>query len=126
MFMARHYPLGTALRMGPGYFPMILGGVLILFGVVLILRGLRSDQKIQGQWSIRALVVLPISMALFGVLIDLAGFIPAIVGLVFLSSASSRECKFFEVLSLSVSLSVISVILFIWGLGLPYPLIKGF
>ena len=31
MFVARNYPFGTALRMGPGYFPVILGGLLVVF-----------------------------------------------------------------------------------------------
>jgi hypothetical protein len=126
MIIARHYPLGTALRMGPGYFPMLLGGILILFGIYVTLRGLRNDEKIQGNWSVRALIVLPLSMILFGVLMDLAGFIPALAALVFLSAASSREFKVVEVLLLTVFLCALSVVMFVWGLGLPYPLIKKF
>ena len=57
---------------------------------------------------------------------ELAGFIPALAALVFVSAASGREFKFNEVLLLTVFLSVLSVAMFIWGLGLPYPLIKGF
>ena len=73
MFIARNYPFGTTLRMGPGYFPIVLGGILILFGIYVMVRGLRKNEKIQGNWSIRALIVLPLSMVVFGVLMDLAG-----------------------------------------------------
>lgn len=125
MVAARHYPFGTALRMGPGYFPMVLSGILIVFGLYVMLRGLRRNEKIRGNWSIRALIILPLSIVVFGILMDLAGFIPALASLVFLSAASGREFKFKEVLLLTLFLGVLSVGLFIWGLGLPYPLIKG-
>ena len=44
MFIARNYPFGTALRMGPGYFPMLLGGLLILFGLAILASGLRDGR----------------------------------------------------------------------------------
>ena len=126
MFIARNYPFGTTLRMGPGYFPRALGGILIFFGVYVMVRGLRSNEKIEGNWSIRALIVLPLAMVLFGILMDLLGFIPALVALIFGSAAASREFKFVEILLLTVLLTSLSVAMFIWGLGLPYPLIKFF
>jgi hypothetical protein len=126
MLIARDYRFGSALRMGPGFFPTILSGILIAFGVCITAVGLRSGEKIQGSLSIRALVLLPFSLILFGVLMDLAGFIPALAALVFVSAASGREFKFVEVLLLTALLTLASWALFIWGLGLPYPLIKGF
>lgn len=126
MWMARHYPFGSTLRMGPGYFPIILSGILILFGIYITARGLRRNEAIMGNWSIRALIILPLSTVLFGVLMDLAGFIPALVTLVFASAAAGREFKLVEVLLLTVLLTLLSVAVFIWGLGLPYPLVKGF
>ena len=124
MFVARHYPFGTTLSMGPGYYPMVLGGMLILFGLVITFRGLRRNEKMQGPWSLRALIVLPLSIVAFGILMKPAGFIPALAVLVFVSAASGREFRFKEVLLLAVFLIVLSVVLFIWGLGLPYPLIQ--
>jgi len=125
MIAARNYPFGTTLRMGPGYFPMVLGGLLVLFGVYVLVRGLHTSEKIRGSWSHRALIGLPLSMVLFGLLIERLGFIPALVTLVFLSAASGREFKVVEVLLVAALLTVISVAVFIWGLGLPYPLIQG-
>ena len=124
MFIARNYPFGSTLRMGPGYFPRVLGGILLLFGIYVMVRGLRSNEKIEGNWSIRALIVLPLAMVLFGILMSIFGFIPALVTLIFGSAAASREFKFIEVLLLTVLLTSLSVAMFIWGLGLPYPLIK--
>jgi hypothetical protein len=126
MIVARHYPFGTTLNMGPGYFPMVLSGMLIVFGAFIVFRGLRRGEKIEGSWSLRALIVLPLSVVAFGILMNLAGFIPALSALVFLSAASSREFKFKEVLLLTLFLCVLSAAMFIWGLGLPYPLINKF
>ncbi len=126
MFIARDYAFGSTLRMGPGYFPSMLGGVLILFGIAIMVKGLRRSEKIKGNWSVRALIVLPLSLAAFGVLMEKAGFLPALVALVFGSAAAGREFKWVEVLLCSIVLTVISVALFIWGLGLPYALMKGF
>ena len=126
MFIARDYPFGSTLRMGPGFFPTILSGILIAFGICIMAVGLRNGEKIQGSLSLRALVMLPLSLVLFGILMQLAGFIPAMVALIIMSAASGREFKLLEVLMLTVVLTVASVALFIWGLGLPYPLIKGY
>jgi putative tricarboxylic transport membrane protein len=123
--IARNYAFGTTLRMGPGYFPTVLGALLILFGFYLVIVGLRRNEKIAGNWSLRALIMLPLSMVLFGVLMEYAGFIPALVGLVFGSSAAGKEFKFVEVALLSIVLTAICVVLFIWGIGLPYPLFAG-
>jgi hypothetical protein len=125
IMIARAYPFGTSLRMGPGYFPTILGGVLILFGLYLLVAALRSGESIDSSWSLRALVVVPLSLVLFGFLMDRAGFVPALVVLIFGSAAASTEFRLIEVALLTVALSIFSVVLFVWLLGLPYPLLAG-
>ncbi len=126
MFIAREYRFGSALRMGPGFFPVFLGGILIVFGVCIMAVGLKSGERIQGRVSLRGLILLPVSLILFGILMEVAGFIPALAALVFVAAAAGREFKFIEVLLLTAFLTLASVALFIWGLGLPYPLLKGF
>jgi hypothetical protein len=125
ILVARGYPFGTTLRMGPGYFPSILGGILILFGVSVMAMGLRSNEKIQGGWPVRALLVLPLSLVLFGFLVDHLGFIAALVALIFGTAVAGREFRLLEVLLLAVVLTVLAVAVFVWGLGLPFSLIKG-
>ena len=126
MFIARNYGFGTALRMGPGFFPIILGGVLIVFGIYLLASGLRQPEKIAGSWSLRALIILPLALVLFGVLMEHGGFVPAMLVLIFASATASTEFKFVEVLLFSIALTALSVAVFVWALGLPYPLITGF
>jgi uncharacterized membrane protein len=125
VIIARNYAFGTALRMGPGYFPSVLGGLLVLFGLYLVAQGLRSNDKIEGNWSLRALIVLPLSLVLFGVLMEYAGFIPALVVLIVGSSAAGSEFRLGESLLLAAGLTLFAVALFIYGIGLPYPLIAG-
>jgi hypothetical protein len=125
VFVARNYEFGNSLRMGPGYFPIVLGSVLVLFGIYILATGLRRPEKIGGSWSLRALVILTVSLVLFGALIDRAGFVPAMMVLVFGSATASTEFKFLEVLLFSVFLTALGVVVFIWGLGLPYPLFAG-
>ena len=124
--IARGYPFGTALRMGPGYFPTVLGAILVLFGLYLLVQGLRRSDALEGNWSLRAFVIVPLSLVLFGVLMDRAGFIPAIVVLIFGSAAAGTDFKLVEVALLTVVLTVFCIAVFIWGLGLPYPLLAGF
>jgi multisubunit Na+/H+ antiporter MnhF subunit len=123
--LARNYPFGTALRMGAGFFPVVLGVVLVLFGLYFVARGMRSPDRIEGTWSLRALVMLPLAFVLFGLLMEHAGFIPAMLVLIVTSAAGGTEFKLGEALALSVLLTAIGALLFVWALGLPYPLIAG-
>jgi hypothetical protein len=125
IWMARDYPMGTALRMGPGYFPIVLGGIVIAFGVWEIIIGVLKPDPVQGNWSLRALAILPIAAVIFGILMEKAGFIPALIALIIASALAGREFKFVEVLILALGLTVVCTGIFIYGLGLPYPLFQG-
>jgi hypothetical protein len=125
MFIARDYPFGSALRMGPGYFPSVLGGMMIAFGIAVLLMGVKNNEKMKPYWSFRALIVLPLATVVFGVMMEEAGFIPALLVLIPLSAAAGKEFKVVEIALLTIGLTILSTLLFIKGLGLPYPLIKG-
>jgi hypothetical protein len=120
--IARNYPFGTSLRMGPGYFPTVLGSILALFGLWFIAKAFRSTEKIEPGWSLRALVVIPVALVLFGILMSYGGFVPALVVLIFGSALASNEFNLIEVVLLTVGLTIGCIAVFIWGLGLPYPL----
>ena len=126
MFIARAYPFGTTLRMGPGYFPVVLGGVLVMFGLIVLVRGLRNPERIEGGWALRALIVLPLAFALFGFLMDRVGFVPALAALIVGSAAASPTFRVAEVAALTLALTLACVAVFVWGLGLPYKLFAWF
>ena len=125
IYIAQDYPMGSALRMGPGYFPIVLGGIIGLFGIWELIIGVLKPDPVKGNWSLRALIILPLSAVIFGVLMEKAGFVIAMVALIYASAFSSKEFKFWEVTALAVGLTIASVGLFIYGLGLPYPLWSG-
>lgn len=124
--IARNYPFGTSLRMGPGYFPTVLGSILALFGLWFIVKAFRSTEKIEPGWSLRALIVIPVSLVLFGILMTYGGFVPALIVLIFGSALASDEFNLLEVVLLTVGLTIGCIAVFIWGLGLPYPLFPEF
>jgi Tripartite tricarboxylate transporter TctB family len=126
VLVARGYAFGTVLRMGPGYFPTMLGIILVLFGLCVFAQGLRNPEPMEGGWSMRALIVLPVAFALFGFLMDRAGFVPALAVLIVASAAASSSFRLVEVALMTAVLTAACVAVFIWGLGLPYRLIAGF
>jgi hypothetical protein len=129
ILIAHNYRLGSALRMGPGFYPTLLGGGLVAFGIAIMAKGLHSNEKIKGRMSLnawRVLIVLPVALILFGLLIERTGLVPALLVLCLGSAAAGSQFRFVEALLLTVAMTVVTVALFVWGLGLPFPLIAGF
>ena len=124
--VARDYPMGSAMRMGPGYFPTVLGGILFALGVYVMVRGIVSGAKVNAEWSWQPLAMITLSIVLFGFLIERLGMIPALVVMFFVIAAAGREFRFGEVLLLTIAMSVFAVGVFVYGLKLPYPLFAGF
>jgi hypothetical protein len=123
VLVARAYPMGTVLRMGAGYFPTVLGGILVVFGLILLIRGVRSTDRIEPNWSPRALFVIPVTLILFALLVERIGFVPSLLLLIVGSAAASSEFRPIEAVSVGAVLTALCVAVFIWGIGLPYPLL---
>lgn len=121
-YMALSYPFGTLEKMGPGYFPRVLSAILVIFGLVTLVRGLRSGERVQGTWGWFPLAMLVASLVAFGFLIEHVGLIPALVAMFFISAYAGKEARFLEVLGLTVVMCIAATAIFIWGLKLPYPL----
>jgi hypothetical protein len=119
---ARNYPLGSALRMGPAYFPTMVGGLLAILGLVLIARSAFVTGEAIGHIGLRALILVLGALVLFGYLLDFTGLVPAIAALVFVSAAGGHEFKFGEVAILAIALVVLAVGIFYYGLGMPLDL----
>lgn len=121
-YMALDYPFGSALRMGPGYFPRVLAGIFIAFGVYVGVRGLRTGEKVAGVWGWKALAFITVSFWAFGWLMDRVGLIPSLVLLFFVSALAGHEFKLKEVIILATLMILFAYGVFIYGLGLPYRL----
>lgn len=124
LIIAREYTFGTAGRMGPGYFPTIISALLILFGLVTLSRGLlREGGRVEDiNWKGAALVTL--SVCAFGFLLEGAGLVIALVALVLISAAASDRFRL-EVRALLglIALTIFCVAVFVYGLGLPMPIL---
>ena len=120
--IARDYPMGVAARMGPGYFQTMLGGILCLFGVYIVARGIRSGEQVKGQWAWKPLALIALSIVLFGFLMDRFGIVPALVAVFFVSALAGHEFRFKETLFLTLVMGAFAVGVFFYGLKLPYPL----
>jgi hypothetical protein len=121
-YIALSYPFGSIDKMGPGYFPRVLSAVLAVFGLVTLVKGLRSGERVQGTWGWFPLVMLTVSLVSFGFLIEHVGMIPALVVMFFTSAYAGKEARFVEVLVLTVIMCLAATAIFVWGLKLPYPL----
>jgi hypothetical protein len=116
------YNLGTAARMGPGYFPRILGILLIALGGIISLRGLRADGPEIPAWRWRPTFVVLASVVLFGFIVTYVGLAVSTVVLIVLASAASTEFRWKESIVSGVLLAALAVGVFILGLKLQLPI----
>jgi putative tricarboxylic transport membrane protein len=119
------YPLGTAARMGPGYFPRILGILLIALGAAIVLRALKVKGERLPGWKWRPVLVVTIGVVLFGVLLLPLGLVLSTMMLIVLASFASPEFRIKESLISGVVLAALCVGVFVIGLKLQLPIWPG-
>jgi Tripartite tricarboxylate transporter TctB family len=122
IIIGSNYSLGTAARMGPGYFPRILGILLLVLGGALSLRALKIEGEPLPKFYWKPTVIVLGSVIAFGILVNYIGLVLATIGLVFGSSAASHEFKPKEALISGVLLATLAVGVFIFGLNLQLPI----
>lgn len=113
------YDRGTAGNMGPGYFPLVLSWLLAGIGAVSMLRSLTGAEVRIGRWALRPVVLVLLSVMLFGLLLRGAGLVPAVVVLTLVAGQASRRFHWGRYLLLAVALAAFSALVFVRGLGLP-------
>jgi len=120
---AQDYGLGTALRMGPGYFPMLLAGLLTTLGIISVLRGLRVQGDAVTRLNIRGIILIAGPIMLFAFLIRTAGLLIALPVLIFCSAYASAHFNLLRTTLLTVGLTAFCSLVFVKGLGIPLPLL---
>jgi Tripartite tricarboxylate transporter TctB family len=122
------YRMGTAARMGPGYFPLVLGCLLAALGAAVLFRGLAfSDrsgpvERLHGKPMLFVLAPL----AAFALLLKPAGLVVSVAVLVVGSSLGSHDFKLRESIVNTAALLLLTVAIFVWGLGMQIPLWPSF
>ena len=123
VLLGRQYSMGTATRMGPAYFPTVLGLVMVLIGLVVLIRSfLQRGEPIQGL-AVRPMLLIVGATVLFGALLRGGGLLIALVALVVMSAWASRQFRWPVALALAVGLAAFSALVFVTALGLPLPLV---
>lgn len=123
IFISHDYPMGSAGRMGPAYFPTILGGLLALIGVVAVIRSLVRRGEPIPKFALKEAGLILFATVLFGMLIRGAGLAIAIIVLVMVSGLASRKFKTGPFFAVALGMAIFSVLVFIKALGLPMPII---
>lgn len=120
--VARGYAIGSALHMGPGYFPVALGILLMIVGMASIVRSLSVTVESAGSIAWRPLLTISAAVAVFAVGIDLIGLIPTVFVSALVASMAVPRPKFVEAGLIAATLSVLAAGIFFYGLKLPFSL----
>lgn len=125
LWASRNYAIGTATRMGTGYVPRLLCWVLLGLGVLVMLQGFR-DKSRAGRldetppiW--RSIIFVTASLLVFAFAIQPLGIVLAIVLLVLVGSFAGRDVRPLESVATTVVLIALTLVIFVWGVGLPIP-----
>ena len=116
------YSLGTAARMGPGYFPRILGILLIVLGLIITFRGVQATGDAVPKWHWRPTLTILGAVVLFGLIVAKIGVAISTVVLIVAASAASHEFRPKEAVVAGVLLSALAVGVFVIGLSLQLPI----
>jgi hypothetical protein len=120
--IAYGYPLGTSTRMGPGYFPRILGILLAGLGLVVLIRGIATHGPALGSWPWKPMLFILGSVAVFALTMPKIGLAAAGFVLVMISGFAAPNASLRSLLIFAVALSVTVASMFVYGLQLEIPI----
>ena len=122
IWATQFYQMGSAVRMGPAYFPAVLGGLLAVLGLAVLAGSLATRGPKVAAFHFRPLLLMIAPCLAFGYLMKPLGLVLAIAAMVFLAALGGHEFRWKEVTALAVALAVFSVLVFVKALTLPFPL----
>ena len=117
-----YYQMGTAVRMGPAYFPTVLGGLLAFLGLVVLAESFVAEGPKVPQFAFRPLVMISLGCVAYGYLMKPLGLVLATASLVYICALGGHEFKWKEVTVLYIILIAFSWLVFVKGLTLPFPI----
>ena len=126
---ATRYSMGAAAKMGPGYFPLILGGLLTVLGVIILIQSLvveSADGHLALLVILKPAILVFGSIAAFALLLRPAGLVVAIFEIILVSSFASHEARFKESVISAIVLCIVSLAIFVYGLNLQIPVWPAF
>lgn len=112
--------IGTSLRMGPGYFPMVLSSLLFVLGFCILLKAFGRPGEPFGEIAWRGLVFILAAPVFFGLTVRGLGFVPALFLTTLIAAQASVRMRPGAALILAVAVTILSTLIFSYGLGLPF------
>ena len=120
---AQNYPMGSAVRMGPAYFPTVLGWMLAVLGLVVFVRSFfLHGKEAPRKTNWRPLLFILASVTVFGFLLDRAGMVVASFVLMLICGFGGWDFRWKEQLANAVFMTSVNVAVFYYGLALPFKL----
>jgi hypothetical protein len=123
------YEVGSLQKMGPGFFPLALGIILALLGIVIAgsaaASGGEDDEHtipVRAEW--RGWLCIVAGPLLFVVLGHYGGLVPATFSCVFVSALGDRSATLRSSLTLAAGITLLGVVLFAYVLGVPFPALR--
>ncbi|MFC7529850.1 tripartite tricarboxylate transporter TctB family protein [Actinoplanes sp. GCM10030250] len=117
------YDRGTLLRMGPGYFPLLVGVIVTVLGLAVVVKGLIAGERIPFEkvpW--RAVVLIVLAVAFFGFFVRRLGFVPTSMVTALLTAFASERVRPLTAIAVAAGLTVAATLIFVVGLQLRIPL----
>jgi hypothetical protein len=112
--------IGTAFKMGPGYFPLMLSAILVLLGIVITASAYNKTGDAIGSYAWRGMIFILPAPVFFGLTVRGLGFVPAIFFTTIIAAMASLKMKLPAALILAIAVTVFSTLVFSYGLGLPF------
>ncbi|MBI2313666.1 MAG: tripartite tricarboxylate transporter TctB family protein [Betaproteobacteria bacterium] len=119
VILGRDYPMGSAFKMGPAYFPTVLGGLLALVGVIAVVRSFVKPGEAITPFAWKEVILVLAATVVFGVLLRGAGLVVALIVLVLASAYASVKFRWVPSIALAIGMTVFSILVFVKGLGVP-------
>jgi hypothetical protein len=122
--LAVGYRIGTPGQMGPGAFPFVVGGILVVLGAVMAVRGLVGGELDPiGIVPLRAIALIITAVVFFGLTVRGLGLVPSTFGAALLAAFASRSTSLRGALAVSIGLTVVAILVFVVALSLNVRLI---
>jgi len=128
MVLSQQYQMGTAAKMGPAYFPTVLGGLMAFLGLLLAVPAVRiSAPKTEvDPFKFKVIGTILAAVGAYALTLPTLGFIVSLFLLVIISSFASHEFSWKSTLISAVVLLIGSWLVFVKGLELQFPFLPVF
>lgn len=120
IFQCLNLELGTAFRMGPGYFPLVLASILTLLGVVVLVQATRVQGEPMGPLALRGMLFILPAPVFFGLTVRGLGFVPSLFFAALIAAFASSRMRPIMAVLLAGGITLFSVLVFSYALGLPF------